>query len=102
MRAGFLRESTALNFQFPISILHPTIPPVLAFSTCWNNSRHTDGEKMIEEIVDLGFSNIELSHGMTIAKLPGIHPDLRHKTVTFGADPAKVHLFAEGRSLLYR
>ncbi len=45
---------------------------MLAFSTCWNNSRHTDGEAMIEEIVGLGFSNIELSHGMTIAKLPGI------------------------------
>ena len=45
---------------------------MLAFSTCWNNSRHTDGEAMIEEIVDLGFSRIELSHGMTIAKLPGI------------------------------
>ena len=45
---------------------------MLAFSTCWNNSRHTDGEKMIEEIVDLGFSHIELSHGMTITKLPGI------------------------------
>jgi sugar phosphate isomerase/epimerase len=45
---------------------------VLAFSTCWNNSRHTDGEKMIEEIVGLGFHHIELSHGMTIAKLPGI------------------------------
>jgi sugar phosphate isomerase/epimerase len=27
---------------------------------------------MIEEIVDLGFNHIELSHGMTIAKLPGI------------------------------
>ncbi|GAA5117870.1 hypothetical protein GCM10023212_07390 [Luteolibacter yonseiensis] len=27
---------------------------------------------MIEEIIDLGFTNIELSHGMTIAKLPGI------------------------------
>ena len=27
---------------------------------------------MIEEIVELGFSHIELSHGMTIAKLPGI------------------------------
>ena len=27
---------------------------------------------MIEEIVDLGISHIELSHGMTIAKLPGI------------------------------
>jgi sugar phosphate isomerase/epimerase len=45
---------------------------MLAFSTCWNNSRHTDGEPMIEEIVELGFSNIELSHGMTVAKLPGI------------------------------
>ncbi|MEY5012814.1 MAG: hypothetical protein RLZ22_427 [Verrucomicrobiota bacterium] len=43
-----------------------------AFSTCWNSHRHTDGEPMIEEIVDLGFDRIELSHGMTIAKLPGI------------------------------
>jgi len=45
---------------------------MLAFSSCWNNSRHSDGEKMIEEIVELGFQHIELSHGMTIAKLPGI------------------------------
>jgi sugar phosphate isomerase/epimerase len=45
---------------------------MLAFSTCWNNSRHTDGEEMIKEIVELGFSNIELSHGMTVAKIPGI------------------------------
>ena len=45
---------------------------MLAFSTCWNNSRHTDGEPMIEEIVALGFNHIELSHGMTVAKLPGI------------------------------
>lgn len=27
---------------------------------------------MIDEILDLGFTNIELSHGMTVAKLPGI------------------------------
>jgi len=27
---------------------------------------------MIDEILELGFSNIELSHGMTITKLPGI------------------------------
>ncbi|PZQ99498.1 MAG: ABC transporter ATP-binding protein [Cereibacter sphaeroides] len=37
-----------------------------------------------------------------IAKLPGIHADLRHKQVKLGANPAKVHLFANGRSLLYR
>lgn len=45
---------------------------MLAFSTCWNNSRHTDGEEMIDEIVGLGLANIELSHGMTVAKIPGI------------------------------
>jgi sugar phosphate isomerase/epimerase len=43
-----------------------------AFSTCWNNGRHHDGEAMITEILELGFSEIELSHGMTIGKLPGI------------------------------
>ncbi len=37
-----------------------------------------------------------------VAKLPGIHADLRHKTVRLTADPKKVHLFAGGRSLLYR
>lgn len=45
---------------------------MLSFSTCWNNSRHNDGEAMIEEILDLGVDAIELSHGMTVTKLPGI------------------------------
>ncbi len=45
---------------------------MLSFSTCWNNGRHTDGEAMIDEILALGFRHIELSHGMTITKLPGI------------------------------
>ncbi|MBB80659.1 MAG: hypothetical protein CMN02_06650 [Roseibacillus sp.] len=45
---------------------------MLAFSTCWNNSRHSDGEAMIAEILELGVRDIELSHGMTITKLPGI------------------------------
>ena len=37
-----------------------------------------------------------------VAKLPGIHADLRHKTVTLSAAAHKVHLFADGQSLLYR
>jgi alpha-glucoside transport system ATP-binding protein len=37
-----------------------------------------------------------------IAKLPGIHANLRHKTVRLAADPKKIHLFSNGRSLLYR
>jgi sugar phosphate isomerase/epimerase len=45
---------------------------MISFSSCWNNARHTCGEEMIDEITDLGFRYIELSHGMTVAKLPGI------------------------------
>ena len=37
-----------------------------------------------------------------VAKLPGIHADLRRRVVKLGADPRKIHLFAHGRSLLYR
>jgi alpha-glucoside transport system ATP-binding protein len=37
-----------------------------------------------------------------VAKLPGIRPELRHKPVRLTADAKKVHLFANGRSLLYR
>ena len=50
---------------------------MLAFSTCWNNSRHTDGEEMVDEILELGFDHLELSHGMTIAKLPGLQKAYR-------------------------
>lgn len=40
--------------------------------------------------------------GQMIAKLPGIHQGLRNQAVSLGADPAKVHVFADGKSLLYR
>lgn len=45
---------------------------MLAFSTCWNSSKHTDGEAMIEEILDLGFNAVELSHGFKVSLLPGV------------------------------
>ncbi len=37
-----------------------------------------------------------------IAKLPGIHKGLRGTSVRLYADPAKLHLFHNGQSLLYR
>ncbi|MDA7430113.1 ATP-binding cassette domain-containing protein [Primorskyibacter aestuariivivens] len=37
-----------------------------------------------------------------IGKLAGIHKDVRGKVVNLTAVPAKVHLFANGQSLLYR
>lgn len=45
---------------------------MIAFSTCWNSERHTDGEQMLREIQDLGFNRIELGHGIRLSLLPGI------------------------------
>lgn len=45
---------------------------MLALSTCWNSHRHTDGGDMLKEIVDLGFTNIELSHGLNVSMMDGI------------------------------
>ncbi len=40
--------------------------------------------------------------GQVVAKLPGVHRDLRGQTVRLGAAPDKVHLFKNGISLRYR
>jgi sugar phosphate isomerase/epimerase len=45
---------------------------MIAFSTCWNSGRHTDGETMLREIKTLGFDLIELGHGIRISLMPGI------------------------------
>ena len=37
-----------------------------------------------------------------IGKLPGIHGDARGQVVRMTADPSKVHVFNDGKSLLYR
>lgn len=45
---------------------------MLSFSCCWNSARHTSGEKMINEILRLGFDHVELSHGVRLSLLEGI------------------------------
>lgn len=44
----------------------------LSLSTCWCSARHSDGYAMIEEMRDLGFKRVELSHGIRISLVPGI------------------------------
>lgn len=44
----------------------------LSLSTCWCSARHTDGYAMVKEMADLGFKQIELSHGIRISLVPGI------------------------------
>jgi sugar phosphate isomerase/epimerase len=45
---------------------------MLSCSTCWNSDRQTDGEAMLEEILALGFRNIELGHGIRLSLMEGI------------------------------
>ncbi len=46
--------------------------------------------------------DMEKGDAAVIAKLQGIHKDLRGKRVKLGADPSRVHVFRDGMSLLYR
>lgn len=45
---------------------------MLSFSTCWNSGRHKDGAAMLEEILGLGFENVELGHGIRLSLMAGI------------------------------
>jgi len=73
--------------------------------------RETEGDYLLDGKVDILEALGEVTvlyfvaeHGRdpVIAKLPGIHDDLRGKSVRLTADPAKVQIFHEGKSLWYR
>jgi sugar phosphate isomerase/epimerase len=46
--------------------------PILSLSTAWCSQRHADGYAMLQEIAGLGFTHVELSHGIRIVLVPGI------------------------------
>ncbi|MFS0724855.1 sugar phosphate isomerase/epimerase family protein [Paenibacillus sp. 1P07SE] len=45
-----------------------------SFSTMWNLRKHTRGHEMIEEILSLGFHNVELNYNVTTELLETIEP----------------------------
>ena len=45
---------------------------MLSFSTCWNSARHNHGEAMLDEILDMGFEQIELGHGIRLSLMEGV------------------------------
>jgi len=57
--------------------------------------------ELLGEVTQIYFEPVDGGESV-IAKLPGIVRDLRGKRLSLGAEPAKVHIFADGRSLLYR
>jgi len=48
------------------------VNPILALSTAWCSARHSDGYEMLQEMAELGFAHVELSHGIRITLVPGI------------------------------
>ncbi len=46
--------------------------PLLSLSTSWNSKNHSDGYAMCQEIASLGFTHMELSHGIRVVLVPGI------------------------------
>ena len=64
-------------------------------------SGHVEITEALGEITLLYFESETHDGSGVIAKLPGIHANLRNETVRITAAPEKVHLFADGISLLY-
>ena len=54
------------------------------------------------EVTQIYFKTDAATDTPVIAKLPGIHRDVRNTAMKVTADPGKVHLFKDGISLLYR
>ena len=58
---------------------------MLSCSTCWNSDRHTDGEAMLREIIDMGFRNVELGHGIRLPLMEGIQKCFDRGEVTISS-----------------
>ncbi len=53
----------------------------LALSTHWNGYKHSSGETLVEEIVQLGFNNLELGYDLRIDHIAGIKDMIEQKVV---------------------
>jgi sugar phosphate isomerase/epimerase len=56
----------------------------IALTTRWNAGRHQDGEAMIAEILEMGFSRVELGYDLRMDLVPGVLAMVEQKAVTVG------------------
>jgi sugar phosphate isomerase/epimerase len=52
-----------------------------SLSTRWNTYRHRSGEAMLEEILELGFTSVELGYDLTLDLVPGVRKLVDQKAV---------------------
>jgi len=55
----------------------------------------------VQEGAGLPVAGVQRERKLVIAKMPGIHRNIRGRQLRMAVDPAKVHLFLNGESLLY-
>lgn len=56
----------------------------IALTTRWNAGRHQDGEAMITEILEMGFTQVELGYDLRMDLVPGVLAMVEQKAVTVG------------------
>lgn len=56
----------------------------IALTTRWNAGRHQDGEAMITEILEMGFSRVELGYDLQMNLVPGVMAMVEQKAVSVG------------------
>jgi sugar phosphate isomerase/epimerase len=61
------------------------LKPTLTLSTSWCSPRHTDGYVMLQEMAALGFTHVELSHGIRITLVPGILKAVEEGVIKIGS-----------------
>lgn len=54
---------------------------IFALTTRWNASRHTDGEAMLTEILEMGFTHVELGYDLRLDLVPGVKKLVAQNTV---------------------
>lgn len=55
--------------------------PDIALTTRWNAQRHGRGESLIEEILELGFSRVELGYDTRVDLVPGIRAMVESRAI---------------------
>ena len=57
----------------------------LSLSTRWNAYRHIEGESMIDEILGLGFDQVELGYDLRLSLVPGVKANVENGSVQVGS-----------------
>ena len=52
-----------------------------SLSTHWNANRHTAGERLVEEVINLGFSQIELGYDLRSELVPGVKKMVNERAI---------------------